>query len=194
MFTMNDIIKDTHPNIRKVSINARIPLSKSDKLLAKKLLEFVINSQNREIREKYHLIESVGIAAPQVNILKRMFALHFMDFNNKIYSFVVINPEIVSKSSELIYLDDGEDCLSVPTKAKNFVTLRHMEIKVNGFFYNPLKDELEYRKNVSFHDYPAIVFQHEYDHTDGILYIDKLTNDIPSNAISLTNYIKSLDK
>lgn len=192
MFTMNDIIKDDHPNIRKGSKTAKIPLSKSDKLLARKLLEFVINSQDKAIREKYHLIESVGIAAPQVNILKRMFALHFVDFRNQSYSMIVINPEIVKKSKDYIYLENGEDCLSVPEK-RNQVTLRHMEIAVNGYFYNPFKDELEYRKNVVFHDYPAIVFQHEYDHTDGILYIDKLTNDIPSNAISLSDYVKSLD-
>lgn len=189
MLLNNNIIKENHPNIRKISKDVKLPLNRSDKLLASNLLNYVRNSQDSNLRNKYKLTESVGIAAIQVNINKKMFALYFNDFDQTTLDYVVINPTITYRSNELIYLDNGEDCLSVSQK-QNGLVMRHLTIKFNGYLYFPDEDKLVIADNMELTGYKAIVFQHEFDHTCGILYIDKLTNKPAENAISLSQYLK----
>src|SRR5690554_3695077 len=129
MFLMKDIIKEGHPNLNKVSSPILFPLSKDDILLGKKLLRFVINSQNEELAKKYSLRPSVGIAAVQVNVLKRMFAINVVDFDDTLYSYIFINPEIISHSKETTYLPTGEGCLSVDRET-NGLTPRYHQIKI----------------------------------------------------------------
>ena len=183
---MKNIIVEGHPTLKKVGKEVKIPLSKSDKRLAKDLLDFIKNSQNSIMREKYNLKEAIGIAAPQINLSKKMFALHFDDFYGESYSFVVINPEIISNSNNLIYLPDGEGCLSVIRETEG-ITPRYEEILVKFFKYDPYNDRLE-KIEKTIKSYPAIVFQHEYDHINGILFTDKLFNEIENGKSVFLNY------
>ncbi len=171
MITMRNIIVDGHPNLLKVSKPVKMPLSFADKRLARDLHEFVVNSQDETIAEKYGLRAAVGIAAPQVNILKRMFAVHF-DFLDELYSFVVINPEITYKSEEMIYLPGGEGCLSVDYETEG-LTPRHREIEIEFSEFDPKTNKVTSNK-LKLSGYPAIVFQHEFDHLEGILFVSKL--------------------
>ena len=183
---MKNIIVEGHPTLKKIGKEIKIPLSQSDKRLAKDLLDFIKNSQDSTLREKYNLKEAVGIAAPQINISKKMFALHFDDFQGDSYSFVVINPKIISKSDNIIYLPDGEGCLSVIREAEG-VTPRYEEVSVNFLKYDPYNDLLE-EVQTTLKNYPAIVFQHEYDHIHGILFTDKLFENYKDGKSVFLNY------
>lgn len=79
MITMEDIIRDGHPTLRKVAEEVTLPPSDEDKRILKSLLEYVKNSQNPEISEKYGLRPGIGLAAPQINVSKRMIAVHVHD-------------------------------------------------------------------------------------------------------------------
>lgn len=177
VITMRNIIREGHPNLYKVSKPVRLPLSKGDKRLATELLEFVANSQDEEISEKYQLRAAVGLAAPQINILKQMFAVHFVDQDNNNYSFTVINPEIISKSEQMIYLPGGEGCLSVDRDTYGLLTPRHQEITIHFWAFNPDRSDLV-EMTLELKNYPAIVFQHEYDHLNGILFTEKMFSEL----------------
>jgi peptide deformylase len=105
-----------------------------------------------------------------------MFAVNFTDFmdeKGKQYTYALINPEIVQKSKEMVYLPGGEGCLSVERNTKGLVTPRHYAIKLKTAIYDFNTNKV---KNITLNleGYPAIVFQHEYDHLDGILFTDKM--------------------
>ena len=104
--------------------------------------------------------DGVGIAAPQVGILKRMFIVEVDDA-----LIELINPEILEVSG--VQLED-EGCLSVPGMIG---TVERPEvIKVKGL--NREGEEVTYEGTGLL----AIALSHEYDHLNGTLYIDKATN------------------
>lgn len=102
--------------------------------------------------------QGVGLAAPQVGIIRRMFVAEPQP--GELYCFV--NPQIIA--SEGIQ-ESEEGCLSLP----GYMGLvdRPEKITIKGLDRegNPQEYELE--------GFPAIVMCHEYDHLDGILYRDK---------------------
>lgn len=178
MILMKNIIREGHKTLETVAKEVKIPLSSTDKKLLKDLLQYVKNSQNEEMVEKYGLRPAVGIAAPQVNVSKRMFACHVQDFDGTLYSYALVNPVLVQKSSEIIYLPGGEGCLSVDRETEG-VTPRYGSVVFEALNYDietdqliPIKLELE--------GYVGIVFQHEFDHINGIMYTTKLFESIPN--------------
>lgn len=62
------------------------------------MLEFLINSQDEDLAEKYGLRGGVGIAAPQLAVTKRFLAIHVHDEKDRLYSYVLYNPKIRSHS------------------------------------------------------------------------------------------------
>lgn len=165
-----------NPILRLKSTKVNLPLSSDDLNCAKGLYEYVIVSAVDELVEKYKIRPGVGIAAPQVGINKRMFAINctdFLDENQKQYAYLFINPLITYKSKEMVYLPGGEGCLSVSRDTTNLVTPRHLKICIKSAILDFKTNKI---KNVTMTllGYPAIVFQHEYDHLDGILYTDKM--------------------
>lgn len=176
MILMNDIIREGHPTLRERSAEVTFPLTAEDKQLATDLLEYVINSQDDDIAEKYELRAGIGLAAPQVNQLKRMFALHIEQENDKDFSMIVINPRIVSHSVEKTYLSTGEGCLSVDREVEGFVP-RYARITIKAFD----ADGNEYKKRLK--GLPAIAFQHELDHLNGIMFYDHIDPKDPYKEI-----------
>ena len=176
MFTMKDICIEGNPLLREKCVKVKFPLTQDDENLIKELLQYVIISENDELVKQFNIRPGVGIAAPQVGSNKRMFAMNCTDFlseKQEKYCFALINPEILAVSEELVYLPDGEGCLSVERDTNKMVTPRHLAIKFKAAIYDFKTGKV---KNVTktFTGYPAIVFQHEYDHLDGILFVDKL--------------------
>lgn len=176
MYLSKDIIMEGNPILRLKSNKVNLPLSSDDLNCAKGLYEYVIVSAVDELVEKYKIRPGVGIAAPQVGINKRMFAINctdFLDENQKQYAYLFINPLITYKSKEMVYLPGGEGCLSVSRDTTNLVTPRHLKICIKSAILDFKTNKI---KNVTMTllGYPAIVFQHEYDHLDGILYTDKM--------------------
>jgi peptide deformylase len=104
-----------------------------------------------EIRTKYNF--GRGIAAPQLGIMKRLI---YININKPI---VIINPEIMNKSDELFEVWD--DCMCFP---QLFVkVLRHKKISITYLDQNWNRHEEVMENDM------AELFQHEYDHLEGIL-------------------------
>ena len=77
MLTMKDVVREGHVSLSTVAKPVAIPLQEEDVKLMKDMLQFVINSQNPQLAQRYKLRESVGIAAPQLNLSKRIILLNF---------------------------------------------------------------------------------------------------------------------
>lgn len=103
----------------------------------------------------------VGIAAPQVGIMRRMFIAE--PEPGRVY--YMINPVILEQSGSQT---DDEGCLSVPGKIGTVTRPDYVKIEATN-----LEGE---RQVYEFHDFDARVMYHENDHLDGILYIDKAEN------------------
>lgn len=181
MLTMKDIVREGDPILRQVAEEVSLPLSEDDKATLQKMLEFVINSQDPEIAEKYALRPGVGLAAPQIGVSKRMFAVHVTDEQDKLYSMGIINPKVISHSVEETHLENGEGCLSVDRDIPGIVP-RYARITVKATTLDEEEVTLRLRGMV------AIVFQHELDHLNGIMFYDriedfedKLKKSVPSH-------------
>ena len=175
MLTMKDIVREGHPSLKKIAAEVDMPINDDEKQLLKNMLQFLKNSQDEEIAKKYDLRAGVGLAAPQLGIEKKLIAIHFEDFNGKLYSYGLVNPKIISHSVEQSYLAGGEGCLSVDRAVEGYVP-RHARITVKATDMDgkPIKLRLK--------GYPAVVFQHEIDHLNGIMFYDRIN---PNNPFSI---------
>ncbi|GGA87915.1 peptide deformylase [Ornithinibacillus halotolerans] len=179
MLTMDDVIREGHPTLREVAEPVPLPPTDDEVSLLQDMLQFLKNSQDEKTCAKYNLRPGVGIAAPQLGINKRMIAVHFEDANEKIYSYGLFNPKIVSHSVEKAYLSVGEGCLSVDRPVEGYVPrYARITVKATDINGNDIKLRLK--------DYAAIVFQHEIDHLNGIMFYDHINKEnpyaIPENA------------
>lgn len=168
------IVKDDNEVLRRIAEKVQLPISKNDLNIGKRMLKYLKMSQDEKLSKKYNLRSGVGLAAPQIGISKRIFAVYIND-GEEILQFVVFNPEIVAESVQMVFLGgNGEGCLSVPNKYGR--VLRHKKVKIRGTWYDPIeKNTIDSVK--TFIEYPSIVVQHEYDHLNGILFTDKITNN-----------------
>lgn len=172
MITMKDVIREGHPTLYKKANPVSLPLSKEDKQTLIDLHDYVIQSIDEENKDNEDYRPSVGIAAPQINISKRMYAVHVYDMDGTLYSYMLINPEIVTKSQSLIYLPGGEGCLSVDRETEG-LTPRYETVTIQAYRYLKETDEV-IPITLHLEGYIGIVFQHELDHLNGILYTQKL--------------------
>jgi len=99
----------------------------------------------------------VGLAAPQVGILKRVVVIDIGDV-----PIILINPEIVEANGEV---KDVEGCLSVPGKQGNVIRPKYVKVKAEDRDGNSIEIQGE--------DLLARALCHEIDHLNGILYTDK---------------------
>ena len=102
--------------------------------------------------------DGVGLAAPQVGILKRVVVIDIGDG-----LIELINPEIIETEGEYL---DNEGCLSVPGESGD--VLRPYRVKVRAL--NRFGETIE----IEGEELLARAFCHEIDHLDGILYVDKV--------------------
>lgn len=173
---MDDIIRDGHPTLRKVAADVPMPPTEEDKNTLKNLLEYVINSQNEEIASIYGLRPGIGLAAPQINVSKRMIAVHLHDEKGNLYSYALFNPKIISHSVEKSYLTSGEGCLSVDENIPGYVP-RFARITLKGTTIDGNEVKLRLK------GLPAICFQHEIDHLNGIMFYDYIDKQDPFKQI-----------
>lgn len=121
--------------------------------------------------ETMEAADGAGLAAPQIGVLQRIM-IFGVDENPRypdeetVPTTVLINPEFSVVSDEIEGFWEG--CLSVPGM-RGYVE-RRAKIKYRGF------DELGMLIEREAEGFHAIVFQHEYDHLDGILYTDRLAD------------------
>jgi len=117
---------------------------------------------NDLIKTMTNIGTAVGLAAPQVNINLRMFV---MSPNRT--PIIVINPVINKRRGTK---KSGEGCLSIPDLNAT-VAERDEIIDVEFYDMNMNKQKMRLR------GFEAVVFQHEFDHLNGILFIDRLTKE-----------------
>ncbi len=172
MLTMDNIVRDGHPALRKVAEEVPMPPSQEDKAILESLIEFVKNSQDPEIAEKHGLRPGIGLAAPQINVSKRMIAVHVTDEKDNLISYALFNPKIISHSVERTYLAAGEGCLSVDESIPGYVP-RYARVTVKGVDLSGNEVKLRLK------GLPAIVFQHEIDHLNGIMFYDHINKQDP---------------
>ncbi|MFS0654272.1 peptide deformylase [Bacillus sp. 179-C3.3 HS] len=182
MITMDDIVRDGHPVLRQTAEAVELPPTEEEKQQLTEMIEFVKNSQDEELAKKYGLRPGVGLAAPQINIPKRMIAVHCEDEDGQEYSYALFNPRIVSHSVKRTYLAAGEGCLSVDEAIPGFVP-RYEKIRVKATTLDG--EDIDIRLK----GFPAIVFQHEIDHLNGIMFYDHIQKDQPfaepENAVAI---------
>ena len=142
-----EVMKTGHPVLKQIAEPVEFVNKKIRQLLD-------------DMSETMYKTDGVGLAAPQVNVSKRIIVL---DDGNGLIE--VINPEIVKKEGSQVGL---EGCLSVPELFGDVE--RYDKIEVHGINRNNKKIKIKAE------GFLARIFQHEIDHLNGILFVEKLVN------------------
>ena len=167
-----DILDEKEKKLRMVSEEVTFPLTDEDKENIRIMEEYLVNSQIEELAEKYNLRPGMGMSAVQIGVLKRYIVIvqevtDENDTEQQFDSYVMINPKIISNSEEMIYVEDGEGCLSINRETEGIVP-RYARVTVEGYDMDGNKYKVRAREELS------IAFQHEIDHLNGILFIDHI--------------------
>ncbi|MBP2623655.1 peptide deformylase [Streptococcus oricebi] len=178
---MEDIIREGNPTLRASAQEVDLPLSEQDIILGEKMLEFLKNSQDPVLGPKMGLRAGVGLAAPQLDVSRRIIAVLLpnpedADGNppQEAYALreVMYNPKVVAHSVQEAALMDGEGCLSVDREVPGYV-IRHARVTVD--YWNKEGQ----KKRIKLKGYEAIVVQHEIDHINGIMFYDRINEKDP---------------
>lgn len=161
------ILDEKNKMLRTVSSEVTFPLSEKDKSLAKDALKYLEMSQIDEYTKKYNLRPGMGLAFIQLGVPKRIFVIVDEVDEGKFEKYVIINPKMISHSEELVYVEEGEGCLSVNRPVDGIVP-RYARIKIEAQDENGERVILRLREDL------AVAFQHEMDHLDGILFVDRI--------------------
>jgi peptide deformylase len=150
----NEILRSTTKEVHKVS--------QKIKILAEDMLD-TMYAQN-----------GVGLAAPQIGEHYRMFVIDVSTGNEPLNPLVFINPKIIKKSGACI---SHEGCLSFPeayTDVRRYANVMVKALDINGrSFVREAKDG----------NLLARAIQHEFDHLDGILFIDHSINRFEAEEV-----------
>ena len=173
MLKNKDIVDESNKILRSVSKDVSFPLSDEDRKNIDLMIEYLTNSQIDKLAKKYNLRPGMGMAAIQLGIDKRYFVVvHEQDIKETFKTYIIINPKIVSSSEEMIYVEEGEGCLSV-NREVNGIIPRHARVTVTGYDMDGNEIKIRAREEL------AIAFQHEIDHLNGILFIDHIDKKNP---------------
>ena len=143
------------------------------KLKARPVAEF--DEELRSLAERMKLLmhdaNGIGLAATQVGVLRRIFVFQPTDDD----VFALVNPEIVERSDEMDVADEG--CLSI--QGITVPVERALEVTIVG------QDENGGDVRYELDGYAARCVQHETDHLDGVLMIDRTTPDARREALGV---------
>lgn len=180
IITMKDIVREGDPVLREVTKEVTVPLTEEDRGTLIAMMQYLKNSQDPAAAKKYGLRPGIGLSANQIGLNKRMFTAYFTNEKGEPQEHYLINPKIISHSVGVIFLPEGEGCLSVDRDVKGYVP-RYERIKVKA--HNLDGEEVTHR----FKGIPSIIMQHEIDHLNGIMFYDRIDkNDpfkIPDNSV-----------
>lgn len=143
----------------------RIIRENEDEVLRKKSrtvekIDDKIKELVEDMIETMHKSNGVGLAAPQVGVLKRVVVIDLYDDKGPI---VLINPEIISQKGEQ---EVEEGCLSFPNQFA--MIIRPAEVTVKALDINGKEIKIKAKELL------AQAISHEVDHLDGILFVDKI--------------------
>ncbi|NJC87030.1 MAG: peptide deformylase [Desulfuromonas sp.] len=114
--------------------------------------------------ETMYAAPGVGLAAPQVGISRRLIVLDCSPKDGDRQPLVAVNPEILAREGECC---EEEGCLSVPEYYAKVVRSEKVRVRFQEIDGTPREIEAD--------GLWAICFQHEIDHLDGILFVDRLS-------------------
>jgi peptide deformylase len=139
-----------------------------DDILRKKAepVEEVTDEIRELVREMFVTMEEedgVGLAAPQVGRSIRLFVVKADDHVERAF----INPQIIATSQEVCSYEEG--CLSIPKMYEDVVRPERVTVQA--------RNEKGRRFTLEAEGFLARVIQHEYDHLDGILFIDRIPTE-----------------
>ena len=129
------------------------------------IVDDIVISILNQMLECMYKNNGIGLAAPQVGILKRLVVVDCSDKSNVKKPLKLINPEIIKLSSEILEFEEG--CLSLPkqyAKVKRPVEIIVKFQNIEGVFCEE-----------SFSGIEATCIQHEVDHLDGKLFVDHVS-------------------
>jgi peptide deformylase len=185
MIDMDDIVREGFDTLREVAADVTLPLSDEDILLGEKMMQFLHNSQDPVMSEKLGLRGGVGLAANQLGLMKKVIACLIPNEPEEDEDGNVIAPKEAFKMQEIMYnakivshsvqdaaVDGGEGCLSVDREVPGYV-VRHARVTVEYINKNGEA------KKVRLKDFPAICVQHEIDHTNGVMFYDRIDEKNP---------------
>ncbi len=167
MLKTKDILDEKDKRLHEKAKEVVFPLTEKDKKAINDMIEYLTNSQIDELAEKYDLRPGMGMAAVQLGIMKRYYVVVHEYEPHKFHTYVLINPEIVSNSSEKIYVEEGEGCLSVNREVDGIVP-RYARVTMHAYDMDGKEFTVRGREDL------AVVFQHELDHLNGIMFIDHI--------------------
>jgi len=144
---MNKIVKYPNPILRKKATEVK-ELSEEIKKLAGDMIEIMIESQG------------IGLAAPQIGESKRIIVVQ-MEKGPQVF----INPKIIAKSKEKELMEEG--CLCFPKLFLEIKRAKKVQIEAVTIAGEKVRIEAE--------GLLARIFQHEVDHLDGVLFIDRVS-------------------
>ena len=174
-----DILDDQDKKANKIlhskSYDVTFPLDNKTKKLINDCMDYLEMSQIEEINEKYDVRPGMGLSFIQLGIPKRIFVIVYESDEGKFDRYVVINPKVKSVSEEMVYIEEGEGCLSINRPTCGIVP-RHARMRLTAYDENGEQYELRVREELS------VCFQHELDHLDGILFTDKIDPKNPDRG------------
>ena len=130
-----------------------------------------IRSLIRDMFETMYASEGIGLAAPQVGVGKRVVVLDVSPVDETIAPVAVVNPEIVSRNGSVTGV---EGCLSVPGVQGEVCRAEAVEVRGMDEQGNPLW--------IRAAGILSRALQHEIDHLDGVLFIDRLSSSAAASA------------
>jgi len=161
------ILDEKDKLLRKTSHDVIFPLSNEDKQNINDMITYLKMSQIEEYSKKYDLRAGMGLAYIQIGIPKRIFVIVEELENGEFKDYILINPRIITHSEEMIYVGEGEGCLSVNREVDGIVP-RFARITVEAQDVDGKPFKIRVREDIS------VAFQHEMDHLNGILFVDKI--------------------
>ena len=162
------IVKYPHPALRRYN----------EEITESEIQDGSISKLAKEMLLLMYAAEGVGLAAPQVGVNKRLMVYNASgDAKKWLDEMILINPRIIEYSQAKTI--ETEACLSFPNM--NGPVERSKWIKVEAYTANNKKGTMKKFKK-KFMDWEARIFQHEYDHLDGTVYIDRLSIEDRTNV------------
>ena len=122
----------------------------------------------RQMLQTMYSADGIGLAAPQVGINKRLIVVDCEPDNQQIEPLILINPEIKDRSREAVLGQEG--CLSIPEV--------FLDVKRPSTITVSFKNESGRPQRIKANGLLARVIQHEIDHLDGVMFVDRVENSI----------------
>ena len=125
----------------------------------------------RDMLRSMYTAKGIGLAAPKVGIHKQLLVIDLDPENPATPPMVLINPEITAASAAIDTYEEG--CLSIPGVYLDVV--RPSRVEVN------FRDEMGRPRRLKTDGLLARCIQHELDHLNGVLFVDRVTDEISLN-------------